>query len=468
MDQIWDAGGEAGGALAHVVEGFGAPVLGRPDMLEGLLKDDVPQLPREVAMLTEAARFGVADQLADRVQQGVAAQAAIAMVATEMTSRTAVDASGALWAAGVFARVIGYQVAGPPIAPVPDPQSQQTLLPTPVPAPPAQPALQVQPTTVEPTPMPPDPVPSTRVLHDAAEVTRRLDADPGFDGATIGVEGLMIPPRGDYPQTGPPIVPITPSGLRLGVPAALATGLTLVMLLFWVLSASSHADTVRAWTGMLPLVAGGVAIAIWAGRGLPGGVGFAAVVGLTVPAISFAIYDAAIAAELLNLSAAKRHVLEGTSIVAILAAIAAACIAVAALNRWRQIGPPQPDGLSVLLSIAGVCFVLANIIGQVHRPGQELIGNVLGPRVAGWWILWGLIFLVAFGLPPALAIFLRPGSPAHLAVWVGWLLIVFAWQISDSPTDGYRAAAGLYVTWICWLIAAACTAVFAFRKPVRP
>jgi hypothetical protein len=460
MDQIWDVGGEAGGALAHVVEGFGAPVLGRPDMLEGLLKDDVPQLPREVAMLTEAARFGVADQLADRVQQGAAAQAAIAMVAAEMTSRTAVDASGALWAAGVFAKVIGYQVTGPPIAPVADLQSEQTVRPTPVPVPPIQPA------TVEPIPAPPNPVPPTRVVNDEVPVTRRLDGGPGFDGATIGVEGVTMPPRGHYPQAGPSFAPVTPSGLSLAVPAALATGLTLVMLLFWLLSAASHADTVRDWTSLLPLAAGGAAIAIWTARGQPGGVSFAAVAGLTVPAISFAIYDAAIAAELLNLSATKRHVLEATSIVAILAAITAAGIALAALNRWREIGAPRPDGLSLVLSIAGICFVLANIIGQVHLPGQELIGNVLGPRVAGWWILWGLIFLVAFGLPPVLAIFLRPGSPAHLAVWVGWLLIVLAWQISGSPTDGYQAAAGLYVTWICWLVVAACTTVLAFRRPM--
>src|SRR5215469_2089804 len=122
MDTRWDATGEAGAALAHVVEGFGAPVLGRPDMLEGLLKDDVPHLPREVAMLTEAARFGVADQLGDRVQQGVAPAAAIAMVANEMTSRTAVDAAGAQWAASAFAGVIGYQAAGLPpttVGPVP-------------------------------------------------------------------------------------------------------------------------------------------------------------------------------------------------------------------------------------------------------------------------------------------------------------------------------------------------------------
>jgi hypothetical protein len=44
-----------------------------------------------------------------------AAQAAVAMVANEMTSRTAVDAAGALWAASASARVIGYQAADSPI-----------------------------------------------------------------------------------------------------------------------------------------------------------------------------------------------------------------------------------------------------------------------------------------------------------------------------------------------------------------
>src|SRR5215472_13217080 len=310
MDQMWDAGGEAGGALAAVVEGFGVPVLGRPDMLEGLLKDDVPQLPREVAMLTEAARYGVADQLADRVQQGVAAEAAVAMVANEMTSRTAVDAAGARWAAGVFARAIGFQVAGPP--PAPGLRPQETVPPTPVPA--AVPAAPAQ----------PQPVP-TRLAEDAAPATKRLDAGPGFDAETIRAEGVTVPPRGDYAQTGPPARPIAPGGQNLGVPAALATGLMLLMLLFWVLSAITHADTVKAWASLLPLAAGGAAIAIWTARGKPGGASFGAVLGLTVPAVSFAIYDTVIAAEMTFLSSGKRHVIEVTSVVATLAAIAAAC-----------------------------------------------------------------------------------------------------------------------------------------------
>ena len=454
MDQKWDAGGEAGAALAHVVEGFGVPVLGRHDMLEGLLRDDVPQLPREVAMLTEAARYGIADQLADRVQQGVAADAAVAMVANEMTSRTAVDAAGALWAAGAFARVIGYAVTGPPLAPAPDPRSQDTVLPTPVPARPA----------------PPEPV-ATRLASDAAPATNRLDAGPGFTGETTRAEGVTIPAQGDYAQAGVPVyrpAPV-PGGKSLRVLAALATGLTLLMLLlFWVLSAITHADTVKAWTSMLPLVAGGAAIAIWTGGGKAGGASFAGVLGLTGPAVSFAIYDIVIAAELTFLSSVKRHVIEAASIIAVLAAITAACIAVAALLRWRQLAARQPDGLSIVVSIVAVCFAFANIFGQLKTSDGLLFGNVLGSGVHGWFILWGLIFLAAFALPPVVAALLGPGSPAQLAIWSGWLLIVFAWQISDSPTDGSHAAYGLYLTWIIWLLVALGTVALAFRGPVGP
>jgi hypothetical protein len=48
------------------------------------------------------------------------------------------------------------------------------------------------------------------------------------------------------------------------------------------------------------------------------------------------------------------------------------------------------------------------------------------------------------------------------------LLLAFAWQVSDSPTDGALAAYGLYLTWLAWLLAALGAAVLAFRGRVGP
>src|ERR1022692_2523994 len=117
MDQVWDPRGEADAALERVVQGFGPQVLSRPDMLEGLLLDNMPDRARSVAMLVEAARCRVADLLDERVRQGVSPQAAVSMAAAQMTARTAVDASGAPWAAAAFARVLGYQVPQPAVPP---------------------------------------------------------------------------------------------------------------------------------------------------------------------------------------------------------------------------------------------------------------------------------------------------------------------------------------------------------------
>src|SRR6266851_1289382 len=101
MDQVWDPHGEAARALARIAEGFGPQVLGRADMLEGLLQDDLPEQPRETALLVAAARSEIWSVLAERMRQGISPLAAVSMAATEMTARTAVDASGARWAAGV-------------------------------------------------------------------------------------------------------------------------------------------------------------------------------------------------------------------------------------------------------------------------------------------------------------------------------------------------------------------------------
>lgn len=235
------------------------------------------------------------------------------------------------------------------------------------------------------------------------------------------------------------------------VVAALATAGTVILMLSWVLAQATHADEARAWVTMLPLLLAGGGIAIWAARDRPGGAGFAAVLGIAAPAVSFAIYDGAIAAAVLGGSPNRSRAVVAASVLAVLVALIAVALSVAALVRWRQLSRQKPGGLAIWLTILGVCFPLANIFAQLRSPDGEVSVSVLGPGVAGWFIIWGLAFLIFFAAPPVLAIFLRPGSPAHLAVWSGWLLMVASWQISDSPTDGLTAAYGLYLTWFLWL-----------------
>src|ERR1700758_2218481 len=114
MEPEQDANGQAQSALARVAQSFGVAVLGQPELLEGLLQDEVPQLARQVAMLTEAARSRMADLLAGRIKEGASVQVAVSMGATEGTSRSAMDTAGALWAADAFAAALGYARAGQP------------------------------------------------------------------------------------------------------------------------------------------------------------------------------------------------------------------------------------------------------------------------------------------------------------------------------------------------------------------
>ncbi len=459
VDQIWDASGSAGGALAHVVEGFGTPVLGRPDMLEGLLNDDVPQLPREVAMLTAAARFGVADRLAERVQQGVAADAAVTMVATEMTSRTAVDAAGAQWAARVFAQVIGYQVTSPQSAPPRQDGRPDAVTVEPAPSP------------IPPEPAPPvsvPPVPPTRPQESVAPPTRRLDAGPAVDGPTvppdeqktIGPDWRQVP----QPQPLPVPVPVAPApgAANLAVAAAAATSLGVLAQFLLAALPETHAGKAVFWVSTLVLVAGGALAAILVLRDRRSAVGPAAVLGFAVPLISWAIYETAAATTFTGISSVREHLLVAGGVISLIAALAAGGIAMAALARQRQLARRASDGLTLGLVAVGVAFPLTNIVAQIKFHGTNY-DYVLGPGVTGWHIVWGLLFLVLFALPPVLSWFLAPHSSSQLGLWSTWLVLVLSWQISDSPVSGAEAAFGLALSWIAWVLALAGTLALAQR-----
>lgn len=505
MNQAWDADGAASASLLHVVEGFGPPVLGRADMLEGLLADDVPQLPREIAMLTEAARFGVADLLTQRVRQGVAPIAAVGMVASEMTSRTAVDAAGALWAAGVFARAAGLPI-GPPVTPVAG-DAGVTIPPPgtglPVTGPPVNPA---GPRPAEPTRI------ITGGLGAAAFPSGPTTADLTPPGPTVA----DVPPQPYNPQTygseiyspddygqaatgdqqtilaGQPGFPGYPGQPGYGSPwaaqvavpaaagntgslavvAAVCFGIAALMQPFVGLGSHiGHVAYVLDWTTGLAELLVFAGAAIWVGRSKGSAAGFAVTLGLAVPAIPVGIYTALFLPNYGN-PGIEHSVLLLTTIVWLLACVIAAFVSVAGLSRQRQLTASPRQGPAVAAAILGTLFALANIGAQLTVPGSNYDSpddryGIFGTGVTGVHIFWGLVLIALFAVPPLLVWFTLPDRGTRLGVLCAWLLITFIWQVGDTPIENVVAAPGLYLTWTAWMATLLATMALAVSGPLR-
>ncbi|HXS66605.1 MAG TPA: hypothetical protein VN767_27430 [Streptosporangiaceae bacterium] len=516
MNQAWDAGGEAGAALLHVVEGFGTPVLGRPDMLEGLLADDVPQLPREVAMLTEAARHGVADLIAERVSHGVAPQAAVAMVANDLTSRTAVDAAGALWAASMFARAAGLPVggaagtppgAGPPVT-TPPVVGPTPAGPTRVIVGGISPGLG----GIPPEPTTADPTPPGQTIADGPQQTRRFEGGPEIYGPpTIGdQQQTILPGQAGFPgQAGLPVQAGAPGYPGAGYPGAgypgpgypgpgypspwagqVATpgtaavgnsqGLAAVAAICFGVAAlmqpfvglGSHLSHVAYVLDNLSATAEFLlfaAAAVWVGRSKGSAAGFAATVGLAVPAIPVGIYTALFLPNY-GTPGVEHSILLLTTIVWLLACIVAAFVGITGLAQQRRLAGARSTGPAIAAGFLGVLFALANSGAQVTFPGArydnpEFRYGIFGAGVTGVHILWGLVLIVLFAGPPLLAIFPLPGRETRVVLLCGWLLVTFIWQLGDTPIEGLVAAPSLYLTWVAWLATLLATAVLVVRPP---
>jgi len=86
----WDEGDEAQKALRSIVSNpaYGAAALSSAPMMTNLLKDLLPDAPREVSILIAAAEAGVAGNLRDRVSQGMDVGTASAVVAGSFAAST--------------------------------------------------------------------------------------------------------------------------------------------------------------------------------------------------------------------------------------------------------------------------------------------------------------------------------------------------------------------------------------------
>jgi hypothetical protein len=161
---------------------------------------------------------------------------------------------------------------------------------------------------------------------------------------------------------------------------------------------------------------------------------------------------------------AEHSILLLTTIIWLLASIAAAFIGFAGLAQYRQLRRATPSGPAVVVAVLGVLFALANIANQAKLVGDPSVQfGIFDNRMHGVFIFWGLVLIALFSVPPLLAALLLPDRPVTIALLAGWLLVTFISQVGDSPVYDLVAAPGLYLTWIAWIATLLATAALLIR-----
>ena len=117
----WDESDEAQQALRAIISNpaYGVAALSSPQTMANLLKDLLPDAPREVSILVAAAEAGVAGHLRERVSQGMDVGTASAVVAGSFAASTPFKPEACSWAVGEMAGALG--LSRPPARPAPGP-----------------------------------------------------------------------------------------------------------------------------------------------------------------------------------------------------------------------------------------------------------------------------------------------------------------------------------------------------------
>lgn len=141
----WDPKGDARRALRISVDDGGPRALSNPRSLDNLLRDLLPDLPRESALIVAAAQLDVANKLTAQITSHVDPETAIRLAADALAQGRPFDPSACRWVVEEFALALGYHIGhdgtrsggsgfphrrhGPP--PPPKPPSTGRLPPSP-------------------------------------------------------------------------------------------------------------------------------------------------------------------------------------------------------------------------------------------------------------------------------------------------------------------------------------------------
>src|SRR5215472_15865686 len=104
-EMSWEHTAEARAALTSIVSDpeYGVAALSSPRTMSNLLKDLLPDAPKEKTVLVAAAEAGLAETLRDHVAQGVDSDTAVRLPASTFSSSTSFTPEACSWVAGEIA-----------------------------------------------------------------------------------------------------------------------------------------------------------------------------------------------------------------------------------------------------------------------------------------------------------------------------------------------------------------------------
>ena len=111
---FWDPHGEARAALRVIVSDphYGVPALSNPQIVFNLVKDLLPDAPREANVLIAAAEARVAGLLVDYTRQGMDPGTAAHLVTAYFAHRTSLTPDACNWAVSELAIALGMSPHG--------------------------------------------------------------------------------------------------------------------------------------------------------------------------------------------------------------------------------------------------------------------------------------------------------------------------------------------------------------------
>jgi hypothetical protein len=118
-DKSWEHAADARMALNAIVTDpeHGVAALSSPRTMSNLLKDLLPDAPREKNLLVAAAEAGLADTLRQHVSQGMDSSTAIRLTASSFSERSPLTPDACSWVAGEIAVALGIsspaEIGGP-------------------------------------------------------------------------------------------------------------------------------------------------------------------------------------------------------------------------------------------------------------------------------------------------------------------------------------------------------------------